>query len=145
MNELNTFITDKIARIVTDVNDGAENPLIAIAIFKTIQNDLKEAIDEIEGYAISEAMKYDKTFELEGYKFQWKEGSRRYDFSGCKSWAEQKEKLSELEKSLKAAFAASQRFGQIASTETGEQIELPVCNISKPSISLIKTNLYEQK
>lgn len=125
-----------IVRLVTDVNDGHENPLKAYALLRQWGKDIDSALKEIEEYALLEAKKFPKTFELDGFEFTRSEGSRRFDFKGCKSWVETNAQLKEIEDRLKAAWNASQKIGAIASMETGEELELPICNFGKESLTI---------
>lgn len=125
-----------IVKLVTDVNDGHENPLKAYALLRQWGKDIDSALKEIEEYALLEAKKYPKTFEQYGFEFTRSEGARRFDFKGCQSWVKTSTELKEIEERLKATWNLHQKIGQVASAETGEELELPVCNFGKESLTI---------
>ena len=130
------MVTETIVKLVTDVNDGHENPLKAFALLRQWGKDIESAMKEIEEQALQEAKKHPKTFELEGWEITRSEGTRRFDFKGCQSWVKTNTELKEIEDRLKATWNAYQKIGNLASADTGEVLELPVCNFGKESLTI---------
>lgn len=125
-----------IQQLVQDVLDGKENPLKAFAVLKGLQKQVSTAISEIEEGAIEEAGKYgEKTFEAMNYKFEIREGARRYSFKGIESWVETNKKLKDIEKQCKLAASAYEKGKQLID-DNGEIVPIPEITHSKSSITV---------
>ena len=125
-----------IQQLVQDVLDGKENPLKAFAVLKELQKQISNAISEIEDGAFEEAAKYgEKTFEAMNYKFELREGGRRYSFKNIDNWVSTNNKLKEIEKQCKLAATAYEKGKQIID-ENGELVPLPEITYSKSSITV---------
>lgn len=125
-----------IMQMVQDVLDGKENPLKAYAILKDRKSNLEKCIKEIEEHAFEEASKYnEKTFEDMGFKFELRDGSRRYNFRSVPKWREYNDQIKYFEKSLKDAANAYQK-GKTMIDDNGEVVPVPEVTYTKPSISV---------
>jgi hypothetical protein len=122
--------TLNISQLAQDVFDEKESPLKAYGIAKQYMKQATEALKAIEEAAIEEASKYEKTFEAEGFKFEQRNGSKRFDYSNIKEIQEAKEAVKELEKKHRAAYNYFQ-VNLTSSTEDGEVLELPTVNMGK--------------
>ena len=122
------------AQLVQDVLDGNESGLKALAILKELDKDVKEMIKQVEPVAIEEAAKYaEKSFEFQEWKFEKRNGAKRYDFKHIHKWNEAKQKVTEIETEAKQAYAAYEN-NILTATQEGEEIELPKVTYSKDSI-----------
>lgn len=125
-----------IEQLIQDVNDGNENPLKAFAVLKELQKNVSDALGYIEEYAMEEAEKYGaKTFEAMNYKFELREGSRRYSFKNIEKWVGLEKQRKDLEATLKNAASAYEK-GQTVVDENGEVVPVPEVTYSKSSITV---------
>ena len=127
-----------ISQLAQDVFDGIEDPLKAYGIAKAFLKEVTDATKLIEEAALDEASKHEKTFIHEGYKFERRNGARRFDFKHLPDWAEKKQELSDIEGKYKSAYQSFER-GLKQVTEDGEVIELPKVTFSKDSL-IVKSN-----
>lgn len=125
-----------VSSLTQDVIDGNENPLKGYAILKQLQKQVANAISEIEEYALDEASKFgEKTFETMNYKFELREGGRRYDFKSIPQWVDANSKLKDIESTCKQAALAYEKGKNIVD-ENGEVVPVPVVKFSKSSITV---------
>ena|SRR4030042_5076935 len=137
IHEINTFIQDKFSALQTDVENGEESGLKALAILKEAANIISELIKVVEPIALDEAKKYsEKTFIIHGVKYTFTEGRKNFNFSNCQSWAVKKREITEIEETLKAAWQAASKNVTQVDGGTGELIELPTVTFSKESLSI---------
>jgi len=128
----------ELAHFVDQVEQGNRNALIAYAQMKRTADEYSRAISQIEHLAMEEAHSFgEKSFETQGYKFEIRNGAKRYDYSGIDEWKEQRDALKETEERYKAAFIARQK-GLLTASEDGEELQLPELKISKDSLVLKK-------
>jgi len=126
-----------IDQLAQDVLEGIEDPLKAYGIAKDFLKKATEALKLIEEAALEEASKYEKTFDYQDFKFEQRNGSKRFDFKHIKEWADKKAELSDVEKKYKAAYNSFQN-NLNSVTEDGEVIELPKVSQGKDSLIVKK-------
>ena len=123
-----------VGQLVQDVLDGNENPLKAYAVLKELSKQVSDGISQIEDGALEEAAKYgEKTFEALNYKFEVREGARRYNFKNIPEWVSASEKLKEMESTYKQAANAYEK-GKTVIDDNGEVVPVPEVTFSKSSI-----------
>jgi hypothetical protein len=116
------------------MQDGEMNPLEAYANAKRISDEEQQYMEEMQLQAIEEAKKFeDKQFEFSGFRFEKRNGTRRFDFKNIAEWKLAKEKISSIESRYKIAWEASTKSIQ-GVTEDGEVLELPQVTYSKDVI-----------
>lgn len=113
--------------------NGEIDPLIAYGQAKQMKSENDAALAEIEALALDEASKYEKTFELHGFKFERRNGATRYSFKHIPKWNELTKSVKEFESKSKQALKASESGIQTAD-ENGEEIPLPEVTHSKDSL-----------
>ncbi len=122
-----------ISQLAQDVWDGKESPLKAYGIAKEYLKQATEAMKAIEEAALEEASKYEKSFETEGFSFEQRNGSKRFDFKHLEEWKTKKDELAEIEKKYKASYNAFQ-VNLSSVSEDGEVIDLPKVSQGKDSL-----------
>lgn len=121
-----------ISQLVQDVHDGNESPLKAYGIIKEVQKYVETCVKEIESSALNEAQRWDeKQFDTDGFHFEKRNGSARYDFSGIEEYNRVKDNLKQLEEKYKVAFRSWQKGITPVDDETGEVIPQPKVTYSK--------------
>jgi len=130
---------ESIKQLVEDVINGEESGLKAFALIKEQLKEVTDCLKAVEGYAMEEAEKYEKTFSLEGFQFEKRAGGRQFNFKTSESWTKKKAELSAVEERLKAAFNAYQNKLNTAD-ENGELIELPEVTFRKDSLIVKRSN-----
>lgn len=130
---MDEYLVDLVER----VQEGKESPLKALAELRMLSKMVTSAIEDIEPSAFKEAESYsEKTFNVFGFKFEVKQGSRRYDYKHIKEWSDLSAKIKEREALYKMAANAYEKGTQIFDEETGEQIPVPKVTYTKASISI---------
>lgn len=131
-------VTNEIMNIATDVANGETNALDAWTLLTEIKKAAETALKQIKESTLAEAANYtDKRFDHNGWTFELRDGSRRYDFSGCPSWVAVDQAKKDVEAALKAALQAAEKGAIVPlDEETGELIPLPVVKYSEPSITI---------
>lgn len=124
-----------VSQLVQDVIDGAEDPLKAYANLKEYQKFVSTALSEIEGVAMEEAEKFEKTFEYNGFRFTRVDGRKLYNFKTMPSWVSKQKELKEIEEKGRAALTAMEK-DLLSVTQDGEMAELPTFTITKSSLSV---------
>jgi len=124
---------DSIKQLVQDVIDGNESALKAFAIIKKQSKQIDVCLKAVEKVALEEAQTYEKNFELHGFEFEQRNGSRRFDFKGIAEWTAKKAELSAIEDRARAAYSAYEQKLNTADQD-GEVVELPVVTYSKASL-----------
>lgn len=128
-----------ISQLVQDVIDGNENALKAYGLLKDLSKQVSEALKEVEGAAIDEAQKFgEKTFNSMDWKFELRDGARRYNFKNIPQWVEMNKKMKDAEKLYKSASSAFEK-GQNIIDENGEVV--PAAEVTYSKQSLIAVNL----
>lgn len=126
-------ITNTITSVVDSVKNGILDPLDAFAVFRELEKKFNEAKKEIDELAISEAEKYDKTFQRGSIQFTRVDGRKTYDFSNIQEWVKAKEHLTKIEAKYKQV--ANTDFS-VLDESTGEILEKPIIKISKSSLAI---------
>ncbi len=128
----------ELAHFVDEVEQGKRNALIAYAHLKRTADEYSLAIKQIEPNAMEDAYSFgEKSFETQGFRFELRNGAKRYDYSGIDEWKLQRDQLKETEERYKANFLARQR-GILTASEDGEEMQLPELKVSKDSLVLKK-------
>lgn len=123
-----------VSELVQNAIDGIENPLKAYAVLKELQKQVSDGISQIEEAAIEEASKYgEKTFEAMNYKFEIREGARRYSFKNIEQWNEASKKLKDIEALCKQAAMAYEK-GKTIIDDDGEVVPIAEVTFSKSSL-----------
>jgi hypothetical protein len=126
----------ELAHFVDEVEKGQTSALIAYAQIKRVADEYASAIKQIEEPAMEEAHNFgEKSFETQGFKFEIRNGAKRFDYSGIDEWKDQRDALKETEERYKAAFVARQK-GLLTASQDGEELQLPELKISKDSLVL---------
>ena len=118
--------------LVQNVIDGLEDPLKAYALLLDQKTYIEKCIKEIKEGALQEAQKYDKTFELHGYKFESKKGGAYYDYSTIPDIKEAERNLKELKQE---AIARTKTVHDCLS-EDGEILPKPIVKYKADSLSV---------
>ncbi len=129
-------LTHTIIKICKCVEDGTESPFEALANFKRLEKELKDAIKFTNEYAVAEAEKYnDKTFNQGDHQFTLVSGRRSFSFKNIVEWADQKKELSEIELKYKTAFASYEK-GLTLINDDAEVMQMPEVTYSKDVLSV---------
>ena len=113
--------------------NGEIDPLIAYGQAKQMKSENDAALAEIEALALDEASKYEKSFEMHGFKFERRNGATRYSFKHIPQWNELTKEVKNFESKSKQALKAMESGIQTAD-ENGEEIPLPEVTHSKDSL-----------
>jgi hypothetical protein len=130
-------INNILSEMVQSVVSGQVNALEPYAILKTLEKYVKKCIDEVEPYAMREAEKHsEKTFAMNGYQFEKRNGYLMYDYSANADYAEMENKL----KAFKETLTKVSKLGKtVVDEDTGEVIQpLPVKGGTKDSLIIKK-------
>ena len=132
----------KISAIIYDINEALINEEIdALEAYIYFDRLQKLTGDLMKGYkekAINQAWATsdENEFEMYGSKIQKRQGSARWDFKGCPTWATKKHELSAIEKDLKHAHALYERGANIADAD-GVEHEIPVKKFGDDTIAIV--------
>ena len=129
----------ELAHLLTEVENGNENPLLLYAEIKQLKELYTTAEKQVVDIALDEAEKYpEKSFELDGYVFEKRNGATRYSYKNIPEWQTYNEALKNCEARHKQAFISRQK-GLLIASEDGEEIVLPEVNYSKNGL-IVKKN-----
>lgn len=118
--------------ISNNLLEGSVDLLEAYAKLKAMEEVVKKVKAKIEEDSINEADKYGKgQHEAYGIKFQVKEGSKRFDYSGDAEYTRLKEALKERENMLKNIPY------EMVDPETGEVATPPKIKYTKSSLNIL--------
>ena len=126
-----------LTKIVQDVIEGNESPYKALYDLKQQLATLKSAIEVVEVEAFNQAEYEDKTFEKDGFKIEKRNGAKRWNFKGCKTYQIAKDNLSEIEDELKANYKLWE-MGKSSVDEFGEIGDVPQVTYNKDSMIIKK-------
>lgn len=138
MNQTINNIKQTISQMVVDTENGNESPFESLANLKDLDNLLKDAIKYIMEIAISDASKYEKTFNLGDHQFSYINGRKTFNFKNIKEWSEKKSELKKLEDKYKANWSSYQN-GITGISNDGEVLEIPEVTFGK-DILQVKIN-----
>ena len=124
-------------QLVQDVMNGEESPFKALYLLKEQLKEVKEMIEVVEVEAFNQSEYEDKSFIKDGYKIEKRNGGKRWNFKGCKSYQEAKENLTKIEDDLKTNYKLWQS-GKSAVDEFGEIGDVPHVTYSKDSMIIKK-------
>lgn len=130
----------QIETILHDLNEavlnGEKEALPTFIELKRVEKLLKSVLAGIQDAAIDEAENYGKgEHELNGARFQVKNAAGRWDFKNVQEHIERKAALTQLEETLKALYKA-RYYGDLASVEDGQVIDLPKYTQGKTTIAV---------
>lgn len=118
------------------VNGGNVDPLAVYVRAKAIAKAMEMIIGEVEGQAMTEAMRHPgKTFEFDSAQITKKEGAEMPDVSFDATWLELKQAIKDREELLKMAFKNRDKAA-IVHPETGEVVPVMPTKPYKPSLSI---------
>lgn len=117
-----------------DVIDGNEDAVKAYVELRKADNEVKKALEEINGAFMDEVQKEGATFKRYGAQFIRKNGTTRYSFKNIPIWIEANKVQKDIEAAAKLAYKNSQS-GNMSVSESGEIIELPLVTFSSDSVS----------
>ncbi len=126
-----------IGQLVQDVMNGEESPFKALYLLKEQLKEVKEMIEVVEVEAFNQSEYEDKTFIKDGYKIEKRNGGKRWNFKGCKSYQEAKENLTKIEDDLKTNYKLW-KSGKSSIDEFGEIGDVPHVTYSKDSMIIKK-------
>jgi hypothetical protein len=113
MNNLKQQISESVQHVLDEKIDALE----VYAHLKSLETYLKKALETVKPYAMSEADKYEKSFEKYGFKFEKRNGHVTYDYTANDDYKEMFERL----KSVETILANASKMGKaIVDEETGE-------------------------
>lgn len=121
--------------LVVDTQEGKMNALDAFADLKALIAEATDALKEVEPLAMTEAYKYDKTFEHRGLKFTRTDGRRLYNYKNIPEWVEQEAKLKAIEQEAKDA-AEQLAKGNILAGDDGVVKQAAIVTITKSTLSV---------
>mgnify|MGYP001613117063 CR=1 FL=1 len=105
-------------QLMCDVMDGKRDPLKSYIELKKLEYHLKEAIEVVKEYALTEATKYGKSSVHDGCKCDIRNAPGQWKFDDVPGWLPAKERLKELEEKAKAAFKSKMTLVDEATGET---------------------------
>lgn len=128
--------------LASDLENGEIQPIDAFIACKERINELtavcknfEAVIKEHKDSIISQARELpDGKGE---YKFEVRNGSKRFDYSPCPLWSDLKDQIKAREKYLKNAYDSSMS-GQMIASEDGEEINLPSAKMGDGTVILKK-------
>ncbi len=126
-----------IGQLVQDVMNGEESPFKALYLLKEQLKEVKEMIEVVEVEAFNQSEYEDKTFIKDGYKIEKRNGGKRWNFKGCKSYQEAKENLTKIEDDLKTNYKLW-KSGKSSVDKFGEIGDVPHVTYSKDSMIIKK-------
>jgi hypothetical protein len=126
-----------IGQLVQDVMNGEESPFKALYELKQQLATIKSAIEVVEIEAFNQAEYEDKTFVKDGYKVEKRNGAKRWNFKGCKTYQIAKDNLTQIEDELKTNYKLWET-GKSAVDEFGEIGDVPHVTYSKDSMIIKK-------
>lgn len=138
MNQTINNLISAVSRMCEDVEKGEESPLEALANLKELESNMKDAIKFVMEYAVDEATKYEKTFNLKDHQFTLVNGRRTFSFKNIQEWDTINKQKKSCEDKYKQLWMSAQN-GVTCITDDGEVIELPKVTYSSASVS-VKVN-----
>ena len=122
------------AQLVQEVMDGKCSPYKALHFLKDFQKTIKTQIEIVEVEAFNQSEYEDKTFEKDGFKIEKRNGRKTWNFKGCKSYVDAKEKLTSVENDLKQNHSLYEKGKSSVDESTGEIGEVPIVTYAKDSM-----------
>ena len=124
-----------LEKLAAEVVSGEADALKAYGMAKLHFKKATDALKAIEAEALDQAENYEKNFVKDGFKFEKRNGAKRFDFKHLAEWADKKAELTEIESKYKGAFQSFER-GLKQVTDDGEIIELPKVSYSQDSLTV---------
>ena len=124
---------NSIKQLTKEVINGDESALKVYATLKNYSKELEVCIESIKSQALEEAETYEKNFTKDGFAFEKRNGSKRWDFKALPEWAEKKAELKAIEDKAKIAYSAYENNLHTAD-EDGEVSELPKVSYNSDSL-----------
>lgn len=119
-----------ILQIIENVKEGKQEALNVLKDVKEFKKYFDGLVKEVEEIALEEASSYESNFELNGLKFEKRNGRATYNYKKIDIWVAKKNELKEIEDNLKANFSAFKR-GVTMVSEDGEVLPVPEVSYSK--------------
>jgi hypothetical protein len=128
-----------ISELVLAVKKGESSAIDAYTTLTEIKKEIEAHIAAIKEYAIKEAEKYPKKFNINGYEYQLSEGRAIYDYKHIEEWVEKNKEIKEIEEKAKAA-AIQHAKGLNLIDVNGEIIQPCIIKYSEPFLTIKKIN-----
>jgi len=125
---------DRIADLITQVEDGNEDALKVFILLKELEGVVKDSLEQIKESAIKEAKNYGKTFEVFGASVTVKEGAGRYSYKHIPIWSKLEEERKVIENAAKQRALNPSLI--MADAATGEEILPAQITYDRESISI---------
>lgn len=126
------------------VKDGETSALLLMAELRDEEKRIGSLIGEVEDLAHKEAATFEqKSFKFKGYKFEIRQGARRYSFKHIPAWVEATNKVKDVEELAKLAHANYEKKVSTAD-ENGEELYLPEVSYSKNSLVIKRDESTEE-
>ena len=117
---------EQVENYIVNLLDSVESEKIdiieAYCKLKNIEKLVKDSIKQVYPDAISEASKYEKTFNHNGFNIQQKSAGAKWNYDHIKEWVDKKKELTDLQESYKASYSQRMKNLNIADNE-GNVIE----------------------
>ena len=113
----------ELSNAVQEVVDGNTSACELMAELMSLQDHIKECVDEIKSGAINDFELFAegrKTFERDNIKFTFRSGGWVYDYSKVPAYHAKKEELKNMGEKYKALFL----HAECADPETGETLNI---------------------
>jgi hypothetical protein len=138
---IKTQIT-KVMATIHDINEkninGEIDALESFVYLDRLTKHIKSVMEGIKPDAVQQAWNTsdENQFDMYGSKITKKNATGRFDFKGCKSWADKKAELNDIERELKHAHALYER-GNIIADGDGVEMEIPVKKYGDDTLALV--------
>jgi hypothetical protein len=138
MTEQSKKFYDQVEDTVRRCQEGESDVLLDLATLKQMEKVLESARKRVEEIALEELDRSgEKSYAHHGYIFTRTNGRRNWDYSGCPSHFEAKEKLKSIESNLQANYRFMESNGAMSvNSETGEIGEIPKVTFSKDYVTV---------
>lgn len=136
MNEIAKMIYDRTAYAA----EGYDDPLKIWIMLNEVSKAVEDCKKSLRDLAVSEAEKYGKRFEHNGYEFKIQETGTKYNFENCgdpvwQSYKQSALSVSEKVKERETFLKSLKKSVTIVNDETGEVSEI------QPPVKTSTTNL----
>lgn len=138
-------IQNRLIHVQSAVKHGEMNPLAAVIELRKYRKHLENSLALIKDFEIeyyeeiqNEAEKYQNQYD--GFKFEFRNGRKTYDFKSIPEWQSAEKYKKEIEAKYKSMLQAKINGAPHANvSEDGEELPLPEVKYSKSSL-IIKRN-----
>lgn len=127
------------------VKDGETSALLLIAALRDEEKRIGALISEVEEFAHKEAETFgEKTFKFNGFKFEIRQGSRRYSFKNIPAWVEASNKVKNVEELARLAYLNYEK-NVLAADTNGEELVLPEVSYTKSSLIIKRIDTTDKE